>query len=434
MSGAVRKASIVALKLCVLTAILAYAISQMQMDDFLALRAEKNAGADRPPTERTPNGELFYLLTATDGSRVRLPAAARLRVVGVIEGGGPDAAYHVQTADGKDVHIPASEVEGLDAVYSRLPGLRSTVRHVAWGPMLAALAVMALPPLLIGVRWLILLRAAGIRVPLWTGLRLHYLGLFFNTFMPGGTGGDIIKAIAVTRHTEHKAEAVSMILVDRVLGLVVVLLLPLMTLAFAPTAMAGVTRTISFGLLALMAGALLFFSRWFRALLRWETILRRLPGAHLWQRVDGAVYALRNRKRALLLVLALSFVLQLIAIFAIHIAGRALGVERATFRDYLIFVPVGFLANALPISFGGIGLMEGALLKLFSAAGVATAAQGFMIGVAVRLLMVVWALPGGLFALIGTGKRLAAEAVHTGGTDLESAAREPTTEDAPEWK
>ncbi|GAB4267274.1 MAG: hypothetical protein Kow0013_17070 [Pararhodobacter sp.] len=48
MSSAVRKALLIALKLCVLTAILAYAVSQVQMDDFLARRTGEGPGPRRP--------------------------------------------------------------------------------------------------------------------------------------------------------------------------------------------------------------------------------------------------------------------------------------------------------------------------------------------------------------------------------------------------
>ena len=41
-------------------------------------------------------------------------------------------------------------------------------------------------------------------VPFWTLVRLHYLGFFFNTFMPGGVGGDIIKTVYLARHSPRK--------------------------------------------------------------------------------------------------------------------------------------------------------------------------------------------------------------------------------------
>jgi hypothetical protein len=64
-----------------------------------------------------------------------------------------------------------------------------------------------------------------------------------------------------------------------------------------------------------------------------------------------------------------------------------------------VFVPIGYLFNAIPLSFGGIGLMEGAYLKLFHDAGVASASQGFLLGILARAIVIGWSIPGALSAL-----------------------------------
>ena len=424
MKRVARKALVILLKVCVLSAILAYAFSQMQIDDQLALPPGDSPAAAQLSGHPGADGKTVYVLTAEDGTPISIPENQRLSITG--RGPRPSttaaqADYLVAAPDGRHVLIPAAQVTGDAAVFRVLPGLRTTVRQVRWGPMLAGLVGMSIPMLLIGLRWLVLLRAADVHVPLATGLRLHYLGLFFNTFMPGGTGGDVIKAVAMARHTEHKAEAVSMILVDRVVGLLVILLLPAAMLMFHLEQAPVVGRAVGLGLVVVLGGAVLFFSRPFRRLIRWEALLCRLPGAGTLQRVDAAVFSLRHRKRALLLAVGLSVALQLISIFSIYLAGWALGIDRASFWHYLVFVPTGFLANSLPISFGGVGLMEGAFLKLFSSAGVATPEQAFMLGVAARLLMLAWALPGGIVAITGTG-RVAVREGHAAESQPQAAA------------
>jgi hypothetical protein len=86
-------------------------------------------------------------------------------------------------------------------------------------------------------------------------------------------------------------------------------------------------------------------------------------------------------------------------VVGLWLAGGALGIHRARFTHYVAFVPIGYLANAIPISFGGVGLMEGAFLKLFRDAGVATATQGFMLGVLGRIIVLLWSLLGAISAL-----------------------------------
>src|SRR5881394_2277002 len=69
-------------------------------------------------------------------------------------------------------------------------------------------------------RWHILLKVQGIHlsVPRVTGLFL--IGMFFNQFLPGGTGGDIIKSYLLLKETPGKKPgALLAVLFDRLIGL-----------------------------------------------------------------------------------------------------------------------------------------------------------------------------------------------------------------------
>jgi hypothetical protein len=217
--------------------------------------------------------------------------------------------------------------------------------------------------------------------------------------MPGGAGGDIIKAVYITRHSSQKAEAATMVLIDRVIGMVGLLVMAGAVVSLHYDELRGVALEIGVVSLALTALFALFFSAGFRRLVRFDAIIERLPRSEVWKRVDAALLALRQRKSQLFAALGLTIGLQLVEVVGVWIAGQALGLHRARFIHYLAFVPVGYLFNALPLSFGGIGLMEGAYLKLFRDAGVATATQGFMLGVLARLIVVGWSLVGALSAL-----------------------------------
>src|ERR1700737_2222496 len=71
------------------------------------------------------------------------------------------------------------------------------------------------------VRWKMLLRVQKIRLnfPRLSGLFL--IGMFYNQFLPGGTGGDIIKSYLLLKETaQHKAGALLAVVFDRLIGLV----------------------------------------------------------------------------------------------------------------------------------------------------------------------------------------------------------------------
>src|SRR5439155_7274092 len=50
-------------------------------------------------------------------------------------------------------------------------------------------------------------------------IRLGLVGFFFNTFLPGSVGGDLIKAWYIAGEQSRRTVAVSTVLIDRVLGL-----------------------------------------------------------------------------------------------------------------------------------------------------------------------------------------------------------------------
>lgn len=410
MSKTVRKVVLVLLKVGVLGAILAYAFSKLQMNDELALPEPGTPAAAELHEQRDAQGNVIFALVTPDGTPAPVPAGSHLVVHS--RPSSPAGHYDVQVREGTHLQIPAHQVDGPTPALRLLPGFRSTLREIRWGPLVVAWLLMAVPQLLVGLRWLILLHASGVHLPLATGLRLHMLGLFFNTFMPGGTGGDIIKAVAVARYTHRRAEAISMILVDRALGMFMILIVPAFVLAFGFEHAPGVGRSLGAVLAVLLTICVLFFSSHFRRLIRWEALLARLPFHAILQRIDAAVYGLRTRRWDLLGALLASIGVQVFFALTVMMAGAALGLDRTKPQHYFLFVPMGLLANSMPVSFGGFGLMEGAFLKLFSAAGVATATQGFMLGIVTRLLLLAWALPGGLFALVGTGRAEVAEARH----------------------
>ncbi len=58
----------------------------------------------------------------------------------------------------------------------------------------AAILAYILVEISAAVRWQILLRVQGIRLNPFRLAGLFLIGMFYNQFLPGGTGGDIIKS------------------------------------------------------------------------------------------------------------------------------------------------------------------------------------------------------------------------------------------------
>ena len=95
------------------------------------------------------------------------------------------------------------------------------VHRLLFSPFVALLAfTLLLGFILATYRWHILLRSQNINRPFLETLKLNLIGTFFNLLVPGGVGGDVVKAYYVAHHNpEQKMRAILTIFMDRFLGL-----------------------------------------------------------------------------------------------------------------------------------------------------------------------------------------------------------------------
>ena len=89
----------------------------------------------------------------------------------------------------------------------------------------SAIGVYVVGQLIFVARWSLLLKVQSIKIGFWPAVRLHFLGLFYNNCLPGAIGGDLPRAWYVTRHTDKKLEAALSVFVDRVIGLIGMLIM-----------------------------------------------------------------------------------------------------------------------------------------------------------------------------------------------------------------
>ncbi len=85
--------------------------------------------------------------------------------------------------------------------------------------LLSGIGLSLLPMMICFVRYKYLLRAVGIELPLAYTFRIGFIGCFFNTFMLGGMGGDVVKVAYIIKDTGKKAPTIAATMVDRILGL-----------------------------------------------------------------------------------------------------------------------------------------------------------------------------------------------------------------------
>src|SRR6266478_5224348 len=118
---------------------------------------------------------------------------------------------------------------GLLAWMARSGKLNLAQVGAAWTHWPTLMGVMALMYTQVAVsswRWKYLLQAQDVHLPYRDAFSLTMIGALFNIVIPGAVGGDVMKGYYVSRRAgPRRAHALTTILMDRVLGLVGLVLL-----------------------------------------------------------------------------------------------------------------------------------------------------------------------------------------------------------------
>lgn len=218
------------------------------------------------------------------------------------------------------------------------------------------------------LRWVLLLRASHVAIGAGEAARIFLISSFVGSFLPAGVGGDVARAYGLSRATSNTSEALASVAIDRVLGVVALIVMGLLGLMATATTLTDWRIAVSILLLLTGCVALLWADRLVRALMPQSLddgrIGRRLRG------VGDALSRYRSRPAALTQVLAWSIGVQLLRIVQAYFLGVGLGIA-VPFRYYLVFMPVGLLMLLLPISVSGFGLPQAIIVWLMRPLGVA---------------------------------------------------------------
>ena len=328
-------------------------------------------------------------------------------LLGRLEGDWRSDAWTFVPADGGEV------LRGGDPRLQPQPGFRTALAslHVGW--CVLGFAAWGVLLALSGWRWHRLLGAAEVPCTLARAMRLTFIGNFFNNVMFGATGGDVVRAVMVTRGLQqNRWRAALSVLVDRLIGLYVLLLIAaaVLTLAWSSGDFARVPALHKVWLLSLALlgvatlGAACYLSARARRALGLEALLARLPAHATIEKVDGALTLYRQNARTVFGALLLSLPLQAAGILSFYAFARALAAPIG-FLDTAVIFPVVQTVSALPLAPAGWGVGETLYGYFFARYG-----AGFTIGVAASVLFrlasqVGWGLVGGALWALGRERR-----------------------------
>jgi len=223
-------------------------------------------------------------------------------------------------------------------------------------------------------RWRTLIRVQGGDAPIFFLVRSFMVALFFNNFLPSTVGGDVVRMYDSWRLGNSKSDAVTVVLVDRFLGVIVLLCFALLALIFDEV-VAGEVPFITAWAAAGLAG--MGIATWLILKIPASTtqmlssaknsLMARIGG--MLAKVLCSFQAYRHGRSAILRALGLSVLLQVNVVVHFTLVARAVGIEVPVESMFLI-IPVAVFIMMMPISINAIGVREAVFVFLFSLYGV----------------------------------------------------------------
>jgi uncharacterized protein (TIRG00374 family) len=226
-----------------------------------------------------------------------------------------------------------------------------------------ATAVAMCGMLMAAWRWRLVFTACGMveRPGIVQLLRLHLIGFFYNTFVPGGVGGEVVRAIAIRPLFGDRgfAGALGLVMLERVLGLAGMLILVAGTFSLFP--LGQIPNVMLFSTIGLCAAAAAVFG-----IATASRIARFLPGP--LARLAAALPTVHHVR---------PFLGALVLSVGTHAAGVVMGhllmvslAGHVSITDSLVVMPLIGSSQYFPLSVGGVGIREATFVLFYGLVGV----------------------------------------------------------------
>lgn len=256
------------------------------------------------------------------------------------------------------------------------------------------------------VRWKMLLESQGIHATFFTCFRLTFIGFFSNNFVPGLTGGDLVKAVIVARSNPgRRSAAVGTVIVDRIIGLAMLAFVSSFVVLEDVKTYGKVGSVVFVILIGSIVAFVFCYSKRLRRAIKLADLVKKLPKADIIKKVDDSLQMYRNHPKAIVWAMVLSIGAHVFNIGAIAVFGMALGIptDHVGVSTYFACVPLIMILASVPSTPGGIGVREALFPNIFKLAGVHGTYTGSIVTLSFvyTLSTIFLSLIGGVFMFAG---------------------------------
>lgn len=306
-------------------------------------------------------------------------------------------------------HDPVKRHQMLDALHTANP---------VW--LVPGFACFGLVLVTSAFRWQLLMAVQEIHLKWFRVWQLVMIGMFYNLFLPGGTGGDLVKIFYAVKEAPKSKSAVFLsVVVDRLTGMFALIIVSVGVFAYFHKILMSLPMVRAFLLaVGIIFGGVLFLILLGLIIDRYHLAKRLpkgMPGYVAILDIARAFSVYARAWKSIVHAVLLSMILN-VFIFAAAIFSAFSFVGNPGAAAMASVIPIVNTISSLPISLAGIGVREKLFAAMLHSLYGTSENLAVLISITGFALVVIWGLLGGVVSLFyrpGDGSHLSLDEVES---------------------
>lgn len=269
--------------------------------------------------------------------------------------------------------------------------------------LIIAFTVFILTLFIETIRWDILLRAHKIYINFGYLFGTRLVGYFYNNVLPSNIGGDVYRVFDISKNKKAPLyKSASTIFMENLFGLITIIIFFSSTSFFLYKIFKNYISLITF---FLIIAVMLFLMISNPMLFKIDKLFKKLSkfkkAQEIWLKIQSFSNAVTSYKNKLRYV-SLSFFINILCHFLYSVMFYIISLSinlNLSFFYFVFMVPVIFVLTGIPISIGGLGVRENAIVFMLLSFGVINE-KAVVFSIIVLLIHLLAALISGVFYFI----------------------------------
>jgi hypothetical protein len=228
----------------------------------------------------------------------------------------------------------------------------------------------------------------GENLPILFASKNVFIGMFFNQFLPSTFGGDFYRIFLTKKYGISLTVASFSIISDRIFGFLGLLILCLIGTPFI------LYYSNNYSLILSILFILFLFTFGLLIIYLLQFIPYKIKITYYLNELSKKILELLNLKKYKLKILSISFVLHILNILFFYLMTLASSLDIDLFTWFIIIPPV-ILISSMPISIGGWGVREGAMIIALVELGI-NEVDAIMLSLSYGFALLIAGLLGGI--------------------------------------